>query len=79
MRMSLPSIIRGDGATLFEVRGAASGGQFVLFLYIDFNIKKHDVHGFIALIMDLPSIVALKDIVHDFISGIEKRPSDHVG
>jgi chemotaxis protein CheC len=79
MRMSLPSVIRGDGATLFEVDGAASGGQFVLFLYIDFNIKKHDVHGFIALIMDLPSIAALKDIVHDFIGSIENQPSDHVG
>lgn len=79
MRMSLPSVIRGDGATLFEVDAAASGGQFVLFLYIDFNIKKHDVHGFIALIMDLPSIAALKDIVHDFIGVIEKQPSDHVG
>jgi chemotaxis protein CheC len=39
MRMSLPSIVRGDGATLFEVDGATSGGQFVLFLYIDFNIR----------------------------------------
>jgi chemotaxis protein CheC len=79
MRVSLPSIVRGDGATLFEVEGAASGGPFVLFLYIDFNIKKHDVHGFIALLMDLPSIAALKNIVHDFIRGIEKQPSGHVG
>lgn len=79
MRMSLPSIVRGDGATLFEAEGAAPGGTFVLFLYIDFNIKKRDVHGFIALLMDLPSIAALKDIVHDFIDGIEKQPSGHVG
>ena len=79
MRVSLPSIIRGDGATLFEVEGAASEGSFVLFLYIDFKIKKHDVHGFIALLLDLPSIAALKDIVHDFIRGIETQPSGHVG
>lgn len=79
MRMSLPSIVRGDGATLFEVDGATSGGQFVLFLYIDFNIKKRDVHGFIALLMDLPSIATLKEIVHDFINGIEKQPSGYVG
>ena len=78
MRMSLPSIIRGDGAALFQVDGAASGEQFVLFLYIDFNIKKRNVHGFIALLMDLPSIGALKEIVHDFIRGIEKQPSGHV-
>ena len=78
MRMSLPSIVRGDGATLFEVDGA-SGGQFVLFLYIDFTIKKRDLHGFIALLMDLPSIAALKEIVHDFIRGIEKQPCGHAG
>jgi len=79
MRMSLPSIVRGDGATLFEAEGSDPDGTFVLFLYIDFNIKKRDVHGFIALLMDLPSIAALKDIVHDFIDGIEKQPSGHVG
>ena len=79
MRMSLPSIVRGDGATLFEAESADPDGTFVLFLYIDFNIKKRDVHGFIALLMDLPSIAALKDIVHDFIDGIEKHPSGHVG
>jgi hypothetical protein len=50
-----------------------------LLLYIDFNIKKRDVHGFIALLMDLPFIAALKKIVHDFISGVEKQPSGHVG
>jgi chemotaxis protein CheC len=64
---------------LFEVQGTASGGQFVLFLFIDFNIKKRDIHGFIALLMDLPSIAALKTIVNDFISAIERQPSSHVG
>ena len=76
--MSLPSIVRGDGAKLFEVDDAASGEQFVLFLYIDFNIKKRDVHGFIALLMDLPSIGALREIVHDFIRGVEKELPGHV-
>jgi chemotaxis protein CheC len=77
MRMSLPTIVRGDGATLFEVE-PISGEQFVLFLYIDFNIKKRDVHGFIALLLDLPSIAALKDIVNDFINSIEQQPPGHV-
>lgn len=64
---------------MFEVDGAASGGQFVLFLYIDFDIKMREVHGFIALLMDLPSIAALKAIVNDFINAIEKQPCGHVG
>jgi chemotaxis protein CheC len=77
MRMSLPSVVRGDGATLFDIQ-SSSNTDLVLFLYIDFTIKNRDVRGFIALLMDLPSIVALKEIVRDFISGIDK-PSDHAG
>ena len=72
MRMSMPSVIRGDGATLFETRSSDPDGDLVLFLYIDFTIKSRDVRGFIALLMDLPSITALKEIVGDFIEGIEK-------
>ena len=79
MRMSLPSIVRGDGAKLFGVNEVGSGAQFVLFLFINFHIKKRNVNGFIALLMDLPSIAALKDIVNDFVGGIEKQPSSHVG
>src|ERR1700727_3032259 len=71
MRMSLPSIVRGDGATLFG--NGASGEQYVLFLYIDFNIKKRDVGGFIALLMDLPSIAALKQIVNDYVNDIQRQ------
>ena len=78
MRMSLPSVIRGDGATMFETEQSPSGGNLVLFLYIDFTIKKRDIQGFIALLMDLPSIKALKETVKDFIAGIDKQPG-HVG
>jgi len=78
MRMSLPSIVRGDGDTLFDVREGSSDG-LVLFLYIDFTIKSRDVRGFIALLMGLPSIAALKDIVRDFIDGIGRQTAGHVG
>jgi chemotaxis protein CheC len=69
MRMSLPSVIRGDGATLFA---SDEEDNLVLFLYIDFTINKRDIRGFIALLMDLPSITALQEVVKDFIAGIEK-------
>ena len=73
MRMSLPSVVRGDGKTLFEVQQATAEVDLVLFLYIDFTIKNRDIRGFIALLMDLPSIIALKKIVADFIGGIEQQ------
>jgi chemotaxis protein CheC len=74
MRMSLPSVIRGDGATMFDIGAAPRDADLVLFLYIDFTIKSRDIQGFIALLMDLPSIVALREIVQDFIEGIDKQP-----
>jgi chemotaxis protein CheC len=73
MRMSLPSVVRGDGRALFDVAGGAEAGNMVLFLYIDFTIRNRDVRGFIALLMDLPSIAALKEIVREFIEGIEQQ------
>jgi chemotaxis protein CheC len=78
MRMSLPSIIRGDGETLFNVEQEATQANLVLFLFIDFSIKKRDIHGFIALLMDLPSIAALKTIVGDFVGRIGQQADEHV-
>jgi chemotaxis protein CheC len=73
MRMSLPTVVRGDGRTLFDVDGGTEARSMVLFLYIDFTIRNRDVRGFIALLMDLPSIAALKNIVREFIEGIEQQ------
>lgn len=79
MRVSLPSVIRGDGDAFFEVDASTGEENLVLFLYIDFNIKSRNIHGFIALIMDLPSIASLKELVREFIHGIDKQPSGHAG
>jgi chemotaxis protein CheC len=78
MRISLPTVIRGDGKTLFDVETGDATHNLVLFLYIDFTIKKRDIHGFVALLMDLPSIAALKEIVREFINRIERQTADNV-
>lgn len=79
MRMSLPMVVRGDGGTLFGLQDGRANDQLVLFLYIDFTIKSRDIVGFIALLMDLPSITALKEIVRDFIDGIGQQDAGQVG
>ena len=79
MRMSLPAVVRGDGASLFSVRSASADGDLVLFLFINFTIKNRSINGFIALLMDLPSITKLKEIVNDYIDGIRRQAADDVG
>lgn len=69
MHMSLPVVIRGNGETLFG--DSTEKDNLVLFLYIDFRTRARDIHGLIALLMDMPSITVLKAIVTDYIKGVE--------
>jgi chemotaxis protein CheC len=39
-----------------------------MFLYIDFLIQQRDIRGYIALLMDLPSLTNLKDLLGLFIA-----------
>ena len=65
---------------MFETGTRRSGRNLVLFLYIDFTIKARDIRGFIALLMDLPSIHRLEGNSYgDFIEGIETAIKRLVG
>jgi len=71
MHMTLPTVVRGDGETLFGVHSQNDDDNLVMFLYIDFETRKRKIKGFIALLMDLPSIAALKTIVQQFIASVD--------
>jgi chemotaxis protein CheC len=68
LTLSLPRVVRGDGKVLFETPDAGTETRVVLFLYINFAINDRDVRGYIAMLMDLPSIQVLKELVNDFIA-----------
>ena len=71
MEISLPSVIRGDGETLF--RSAASASEnLVLFLYIDFKLRQREISGFLALLMDLPALTVFRDLVRKYVDAIER-------
>jgi chemotaxis protein CheC len=70
LTMSLPEVIRGDGSTLFDMSTATADGGVVLFLYINFAINDRDIRGYIAMLMDLPSLQALKALIADFIERV---------
>lgn len=70
LKMSLPNVRRGSSEMLFEVLSSPVEDSFVLFLYIDFSIRERDVRGYIAMIMDLPSLDKLKQLIGDFIARV---------
>jgi chemotaxis protein CheC len=70
LKMSLPLVRRGDSTLLFELLPGANEDGYVLFLYINFSVKEHDIRGYIAMIMDLPSMERLKQHISDFIDRV---------
>jgi chemotaxis protein CheC len=67
MTMTIPQILRGSGNTLFEVSDDIGDGGLVLFLYIDFAVRKRDIRGYIAMMMDIPSLEMLRELLTEFI------------
>jgi chemotaxis protein CheC len=67
LKMSLPEVLRGDAATFFSLAPPPEAGDVVMFLYINFAIRERDISGYIAMIMDLPSLTALTHLLDEFI------------
>ena len=67
LTLSLPLVLRGDGATLFKGDGTVGDDGLVLFLYIDFSVRSHDIRGYIAMLLDLPSLAILRQVIGEFI------------
>lgn len=72
LEMSLPAVVRGDGQVLFELSDTDpdSDAGVVLFLYINFSVSGRDIRGYIAMLMDLPSIDALQVLIKAFLDRI---------
>ena len=70
LKMSLPNVRRGDSALLFETLVSGGEESFVLFLYINFSVRERDIRGYIAMIMDLPSLENLKQLIAAFIDRV---------
>ncbi|MCQ4633639.1 chemotaxis protein CheC [Shinella sp. CPCC 100929] len=70
LKMSLPNVRRGDSALLFETLVSGGEESFVLFLYINFSVRERDIRGYIAMIMDLPSLENLKQLIASFIDRV---------
>ena len=76
LTMTIPQILRGSGDTLFEVAEDVSIDGLVLFLYIDFVMRKRDIRGYIAMVMDIPSLEMLRELLAEFIQRVIGSDAD---
>jgi chemotaxis protein CheC len=59
--VSLPVVVRGDSRHMFEARETPE--RLVLLLHIKFEISKREVRGYVALLMDIPSMDELRLLI----------------
>lgn len=67
LKISLPEIVRGSSHELFNLAPPPAAAEAVLFVYINFVVHARDIQGYIALLMDLQSVMALKQLLDEFI------------
>ena len=70
LEMSLPEVMRRDGGTLFDLNSTHGEEGVVLFLYINFAISERNIRGYIAVLMDLLSLEALRAVIAEFIERV---------
>ena len=69
LKMSLPTVVRGDSRQMFK---SDESQNLVLFLHIKFEISTKEIRGYVALLMDIPSVDELRLLIADFISNTTK-------
>ncbi len=67
LKMSLPEVLRGESTRFFNLPPPPAGGSTVLFIYINFAVRRRDIKGYIAMMMDMPSLVELQRLLGDLI------------
>jgi chemotaxis protein CheC len=70
LTLSLPLVLHGDGGKLLGHAEAEVDNCLVLFLYINFSVRNRSIRGYIAMVLDLPSLEALKVLVGEFIQRV---------
>ena len=68
LKISLPEILHGESSEFFNLAPPPEAGDTVMFIYINFDIRHRDIEGYIAMMMDMPSLVAMQTLLDEFIT-----------
>ena len=68
LKVSLPMVVRGESRHMFETVTAST--KLILFLHIRFEIRQKEIRGYVALLMDIPSLDELRLLLSQFIGSL---------
>ena len=67
LKISLPEVLRGQSAEFFNLKPPPEAGDTVMFIYINFAVRQRNIEGYIAMLLDMPSMATLKLLLGEFI------------
>jgi len=67
LRISLPEVVYGVGSEFFNLTAYSNSNDRVVFVYINFIVRQRDLEGYIAMLLDMPSLITLKHLINDYI------------
>jgi chemotaxis protein CheC len=67
LRMSLPDLVRGNGAELFGLLASVDSDDAVLVIHINFTVNTREITGYLAILMDLPALRILKGLLNELV------------
>jgi len=70
LRVSLPEILHGDSESFFSLAPPPQPGEQVLFIYINFAVRRRNINGYIALLLDIPALAALRALLREYIARV---------
>ena len=66
---SLPSYHVGSSSDILNV-DERSSNDIVMMLHIDFALEKHEIHGYVAFLLDMSAMLDLRQHIDQYLSGI---------
>ena len=67
LKISLPEVLHGESSDFFNLDPPPEPGDSVMLIYIDFSVRNRDIQGYIAMLLDMPSIATLRILIRDLI------------
>ena len=81
LKISLPEVQHGAGTEFFYVKPPPFVDDNVLFSFINFSVRQRNITGYIAMLLDLPSLATLKNLLTELIERTSQtaavRPNDN--
>lgn len=71
LKMSLPVVLRCNPSQIFEQVHAQK--MLILFVHISFEIRQQQIRGYVALMMDIPSIDTLRSLIAEYVAGFSEK------